>query len=154
MPTQTRKLIVQQLTCSSKELDIRFPWGTIKKIALQHNTSRWIVARLWELAKTTMQNGIVVDVNNRKTGRVGRKPRVFDMTLLNFVPIKKRTTIRAMASALGIGHLQVYKMMKSGNIRAHTNSIKPKLSHDHKIRRLNFILSQIIPPTIDKPTKV
>ena len=59
-----------------------------------------------------------------------------------------------MASALGIGHSQVYRKMKSGNIRAHTNSIKPKLSHDHKIRRLNFILSQIIPPTIDNPPKL
>ena len=76
------------------------------------------------------------------------------MTLLNAVPIEKRTTIRAMATALGIGHSQVYRMMKSGNIRAHTNSIKPKLSHDHKIRRLNFILSQIIPPTIDNPPKL
>ncbi|XP_057531855.1 uncharacterized protein LOC130809986 [Amaranthus tricolor] len=100
-----------------------------------------------------MQNGIVIDVNSRKRGRVGRKARVFDMTLLNAVPIEKRTTIRAMASALGIDHLQVYKMMKFGNIRAHTNSIKPKLSHDHKIRRIKFILSQIIPPTIDNIPK-
>ena len=100
-----------------------------------------------------MQNGIVVNVNNRKRKRVGRKPRVFGMTLLNVVPIEKRTTIRAMASALGIGHSQFYRMMKSGNIGAHTNSIKPKLSHDHKIRRLNFILSQIISPTIDTPPK-
>ncbi|XP_057548114.1 uncharacterized protein LOC130826548 [Amaranthus tricolor] len=153
LPTQTIKLIVQQLTCFSKEPDRRLPWGTIKTIALQHNTSRWTVARLWESAKTTMQNGIVVDVNSRKRGRVGRKPRVFDMTLLNVVPIEKRTTNRAMTSALGIGHSQVYRRMKSGNIRPHTNLIKPKLSHDHKIRRLNFILSQIIPPTVDSLPK-
>ena len=104
LPTQTRKLIVQQLTCLSKEPDRRLPWGTIKRIALQHNTSRWTVARLRESAKTAMQNGIVIDVNSRKRGRVGRKPRVLDMTLLNVVPIEKRTIIRAMASALGIGH--------------------------------------------------
>ena len=107
LPTQTIKLIVQQLTCFSKEPDRRLPWGTIKTIALQHNTSRWTVARLWESAKTTMQNGIVVDVNSRKRGRVGRKPRVFDMNLLNVVPIEKRTTHRTMATALGIGHSQV-----------------------------------------------
>ncbi|XP_057526366.1 uncharacterized protein LOC130805601 [Amaranthus tricolor] len=153
LPVQTRKLIVQQLTSLSKEPDRRFPRGTIKTIALQHNTSRWTIARLWQSAKTSMQNGIVIDVNSRKGGRVGRKPRVFDMNLLNAVPIEKRTTIRAMATALGIGHSQVYRMMKSGNIRVHTNSIKPKLSHDHKMRRINFILSQIIPPTIDNIPK-
>ncbi|XP_057545828.1 uncharacterized protein LOC130824826 [Amaranthus tricolor] len=64
-----------------------------------------------------------------------------------------RTTIRAMASALGIGHSQVYRMIKYGNIRAYTNSIKPKLSHGHKIRRINFIISQIIPPTVDNIPK-
>ena len=71
---------------------------------MQHNTSRWIVARLWESTKTAMQDGIVVDVNSRKRGTVGRKPRVFGMSLLNVVPIEKRTTIRAMVSALGIRH--------------------------------------------------
>jgi hypothetical protein len=100
-----------------------------------------------------MQIGIAIDVNSRKTGRVGRKPRVFDMTLLNAIPIEKRITIRVMESALGIGHSQVYRMMKSGKIRSHTNSIKSKLSHGHKIRRVNFILSQIIPPTINNPPK-
>ncbi|XP_057543983.1 uncharacterized protein LOC130823380 [Amaranthus tricolor] len=145
--------ISQSQSNSQEEPNRRLPWGTIKRIALQHNTSRWTVARLWESAKTTMQNGIIIDVNSRKRERVGRKPRVFDMTLLNVVPIEKRTTIRAMASALGIRHSQVYRMIKSGNIRAHTNSIKPKLSHDHKIRRINFILSQIIPPTKDNPPK-
>ncbi|XP_057540736.1 uncharacterized protein LOC130818589 [Amaranthus tricolor] len=113
LPVQTRKLIVQQLTSLSKEPDRRLPWGTIKTIALQHNTSKWTIARLWESAKTSMQNGIVIDVNSRKRGRVGRKPRVFDMNLLNAVPIEKRTIIRAMATALGIGHSQVYRMMKS-----------------------------------------
>ena len=66
-----------------------------------------------------------------KMERVGRKPRVLDMNLLNVVLIEKMTTIRAMASALGIGHSLVYRMIKLGNIRAHTNSVKPKLPHDH-----------------------
>ncbi|XP_057538135.1 uncharacterized protein LOC130815663 [Amaranthus tricolor] len=153
LPVETRKLIVQQLTSLSTESDRRLPRGTIKTIAMQHNTSRWTISRLWESAKISMQNGILIDVNSRKRGRVGRKPKVFDMNLLNAVPIEKRTTIRAMASALGIGHSQVYRMMKSDIIRAHTNSIKPKLSHDHKMRRVNFILSQVIPPTVDNIPK-
>ena len=48
-----------------------------------------------------------------------------------------------------MGHSQVYRMLKSGDLRSHTTSIKPKLSHEQKLRRLNFILSQIIPPTIN-----
>ena len=48
-----------------------------------------------------------------------------------------------------MGHSRVYRMLKAGDLRLHKNSIKPKLSHEHKLRRLNFILSQIIPPTIN-----
>ena len=70
MPTQTRKLIVQQLTCLFKETDRRLLRGYIKTIALQHNTPRWTIERLWESAKTTMQNCIGVDVNNRKRERI------------------------------------------------------------------------------------
>ena len=88
-----------------------------------------------------------------KKVRVGRKPRVFNKKILNVVSVEKRTTIRVITSALSIGHSQVYRMMKSENIIAHTNSFKPKLSHDYKLRRLSFILSQIIPPTINTSPK-
>ncbi|XP_057522517.1 uncharacterized protein LOC130802520 [Amaranthus tricolor] len=52
-----------------------------------------------------------------------------------------------------MGHSRVYRMLKAGDLRLHKNSIKPKLSHEHKLRRLNFILSQIILPTINTLSK-
>ncbi|CAO2836406.1 unnamed protein product [Amaranthus hypochondriacus] len=96
-----------------------------------------------------MANGSVIDVRNKKRGRVGRKKNVFNMETLNAIPIEKRTTIRAIANEMKMGHSQVYRMLKAGDLRSHTNSIKPKLSHEHKVNRLNFILSQIIPATVN-----
>ena len=91
----------------------------------------------------------VVDVSSKKRGRVGRKINVFNMEALNAIPIEKGTIIRSIANEIKMGHSQVYRMLKAEDLRSHTNSIKPKLSHEHKLRRLNFILSQIIPPTIN-----
>ena len=96
-----------------------------------------------------MANGDVIDVSNKKRGRVGRKKNGFNMDILNAIPIEKRTTIRSIANEMKMRHSQVYRMLKSGDLRSHTNSIKPKLSHEHKLRRLTFILSQIIPPTVN-----
>ena len=95
----------------------------------------------------------VVDVSSQKKGRLGRKRNVFNMEALDAIPIEKKTTIRSIANEMKMGHSQMYRMLKAGNLRSHTNSIKPKLSHEHKLRRLNFILSQIILPTINTLSK-
>ena len=125
------------------------PKGSIKATALANNVSQWTDWRLWESAKNAMVNGDVIDVSNKKTERVGREKNVFNMDTLNAIPIEKRTTIRSIANEMKMRHSQVYRMLKSGDLRSHTNSIKPKLSHEHKLRRLTFILSQIIPPTVN-----
>ncbi|XP_057550536.1 uncharacterized protein LOC130828588 [Amaranthus tricolor] len=91
----------------------------------------------------------VVDVSSKKRGRVGRKINVFNMEALNAIPIEKGTIIRSIANEIKMGHSQVYRMLKAEDLRSHTNSIKPKLSHEHKLKRLNFILSEIILPTVN-----
>ena len=73
----------------------------------------------------------------------------FDMDTLNAIPIETRTTIKSIANEMKMGNSQVYRMLKVRDLRSHTNSIKSKLSHEHKLRRLNFILSQIIPLTVN-----
>ena len=74
---EIRKLIIQQLTCLCKEPKKSFLRGSIKTIALQHHTSRWTVARLWQLARISVKDGFIVNVSSKKRGRVGRKPKSF-----------------------------------------------------------------------------
>ena len=56
------------------------------------------------------------------------------MDTLNAILIEKRTTIRSIANEMKMGHSQVHRMLKAGDLRSHTNSIKPKFSHEHKLR--------------------
>ena len=65
-----------------------------------------------------MANGDVIDVSNKKRGRVGRK-KMF-LIWLNAIPIEKRTTIRSIANEMKMGHSQVYIMLILGDLRSHT----------------------------------
>ena len=79
----------------------------------------------------------VVDVSSQKKGRLGRKRNVFNMEALNTIPIEKRTIFRSIANEIKMGHSQMYRMLKAEDLRSQTNSIKPKLSYEHKLKRLN-----------------
>lgn len=79
---------------------------------------------------------------------MGRKRKEWNLEKLQAIPVEKRTIIRALAIALEIGMSAVYRLMKSGKLRAHTSSIKPSLLDKHKVNKLHFILGQIILRTI------
>ncbi|XP_048502969.1 uncharacterized protein LOC125498744 [Beta vulgaris subsp. vulgaris] len=142
-----RKFLVDRLLMMST--DGVLPKGAMKTMCEEYNVTRVTLWRLWSTVKSQLQQGLIVDVNNKKKGRAGRKPKEWDLEKIKAIPIEKRTTIRALANALEIGISVVYRLMKSGKLRAHTSSIKPSLSDKHKINRLRFILGQIIPRTVD-----
>ena len=86
-----------------------------------------------------MVAGNIIDVSRKKKGRLGRKRNVFNMDTLNVIQFENRTTIRSISSEMKIRRLQVYRMLEAGDLRSHTNSIKPKLSHEHKLKRFHFV---------------
>lgn len=124
---KNKTLIVQQLISLSK--DCALPNGTLKAKAIEWKVSRWTIGRIWKETKKGLTLGTVIDVKCKRK-RVGPKPKVFDLESLRAIPMEKRTTIRPLAHALGIGHSTVYRLMKAGIIRSHTSSIKPKLSSE------------------------
>ncbi|XP_021731452.1 uncharacterized protein LOC110708858 [Chenopodium quinoa] len=93
------------------------------------------------------ENGEVIDVRTKKLGRVGPKPKEWPDALLQSVPLRLRTTERSYAAALGISHVTLYRLIKQGKLRVHSSNNHPALSADHKIARMNWVLSHIIPGT-------
>jgi hypothetical protein len=77
----------------------------------EHNISRWTLRRQWVDARKSLRRGELVDVIN-KMERVGRKARVFDMDIPKGILVEKRTTIRALASALETTPSYMYIMLK------------------------------------------
>ncbi|XP_056691725.1 uncharacterized protein [Spinacia oleracea] len=125
------------------------PNFAVKNLATKFNVNRSTISRIWARAKSQILTENIIDVRNQKRGRVGRKAKGFDLEILLAVPIEKRTTIKGLSLALGMSTGTVYRLLKTGQLRAHTNSIKPSLKHHHKIARLQYIMNQAIPGTVN-----
>ncbi|XP_021861639.2 uncharacterized protein [Spinacia oleracea] len=132
--------------------DMTLPWGVAKKLANEYGVDKSTVHRIWGRAKDQMQQD-VIDVRRQKKGRVGRKAREFTEEVIKNVPKRHRTTLRSFAIALQTSPSTIYRLLKKGILRPHTNSIKPSVTAAHKTQRIQWILSKIIPRTVHSGPK-
>ncbi|XP_057248271.1 uncharacterized protein LOC130590238 [Beta vulgaris subsp. vulgaris] len=121
---------------------------TTQDVMLQTGYNKWTIGRIWKKLRQQLQEDARIDVNHRKTGRVGRKRIQLDPQRLMAIPLRKKTTIRATAASLGIHRSTLHRLVKRGAIKKHTNAIKPHLTPAHKIARVLWCLGSIIPNTI------
>ncbi|XP_074313896.1 uncharacterized protein LOC141649095 [Silene latifolia] len=101
------------------------------------------VQRIWKLGKST--GG---DVKHKKKKNCGRRKVQVDLSRIMDIELNKRTTLRSLAEALGIGHTVLFRHFKEGLIRRHSNTIKPYLKDEHKWVRLRFCLYMLDQSTI------
>lgn len=76
-------------------------------------------------------------------GRVGRKRVHFDLNLVKEALLCRRTNIPSLACVVDMATTTVFRRIKEGVIRSHTNAIKPYLTEENKRARLQFCLSMI-----------
>ncbi|KAL2893707.1 Transposable element Tc3 transposase [Bienertia sinuspersici] len=120
----------------------------VNELAKQFGVSRHTIQRIWREAKRQYREGQQVNVQTKKAGRVGRKRMSLPTERLTEVPLRKRTTLRSLAIALNMCKSTLHKMVKRGEIRTHTNPIKPELTFTHKYERMQWCVKSIIPQTI------
>ena len=80
-------------------------------------------------------------------GRTGQKRKEYSEQFLQSVPLHQRTTVRSFAGALKISTAAVFRLKKQGKLRSHTSNNHPRVTHSHKLQRMQWVLSQIIPRT-------
>ena len=71
-----------------------------------------------------------------------------DLDMLRATPLCQRTTIASASKAIGIHKTTFYRMVKRGQIKRHTNSVKPGLTDNHRVARVRWVIMSIIPATI------
>ncbi|KAL2936901.1 Aminopeptidase C [Bienertia sinuspersici] len=120
----------------------------VNELAKQFGVSRHTIQRIWREAKRQYREGQQVNVQTKKAGRVGRKRMSLPTERLTEVPRRKRTTLRSLAIALNMCKSTLHKMVNRGEIRTHTNPIKPELTFTHKYERMQWCVKSIIPQTI------
>jgi len=108
-------------------------------VASSFSVSKRTIQRIWKRAKESETH----DVSHRKTKNCGRKRIEIDPNQIREVPLSKRRTIRSLAWALNTNPTSVFRLLKKGIIRRHSNSIKPFLKEENKRSRLEFCLSML-----------
>ena len=101
-----------------------------------------VVERIWEEAKKQIALGQEVDVSSKKKQRCGRKRKDMDLSRTTTIPLNKRT-IRALARSLGVPRSTLHKRFKLKELKRTSNTVKPFLKPQNKIKRLEFCIDML-----------
>ena len=113
--------------------------GDTVMVASQFSVSVRTVEHIWKRGKESEMH----DVSQRKAKTCGRKRIQIDLGQFREIPLRKRTTIRSLACALNRNPTSVFRLLRSGVIRRHSNAIKLLLKEENRRRRLEFCLSTL-----------
>ncbi|CAA7027457.1 unnamed protein product [Microthlaspi erraticum] len=104
------------------------------------------VQRIWNRAKETSHGG-GVDVSHKR-GNSGRKPIPLDLDKILATPLHMRTNLRSFSVSVGVSASTLQRRVKEGLLRRHTNAIKPSLTEENTMKRLEFCLSMLDKDTL------
>ncbi|KAM3301962.1 hypothetical protein P3S67_016464 [Capsicum chacoense] len=91
------------------------------------------IQRIWKQCQSSVDNGMSsLDVSLRLTGKVGRKWIGVDINQVKEISLCRRTNIRSLAFAMNMAKSTVFRRVKDGTLRPHSNSIKPQLTEGNK----------------------
>lgn len=132
------------------------PYGAISKVANKFRISRATASRLWSSAKLSRLEGMpnqeeIVSKNNLRGVHSGRwdDDAVKEATIA--IPRKKRKTVRALAQRLGMPRSTVHYLRKKKKVFVrHSNALKPLLTEEHMLARVDYALEQRDPDNLGR----
>jgi hypothetical protein len=126
--------------------------GAISKIAREHNLPRTTVTRIWSTGSENLSihgedapSYLLFPNNKIKCGRKQVHNRAVLKEIFRNTHHKKRSTTRSAAEILGISQRHFQRLVKDGVFRSATSRIKPKISAENMVKRVEFANSKIIP---------
>ena len=114
--------------------------GAIGNAATEFNCSHKTVKRIWTTAQSS--EGLA---DSKKKGRCGRKmiDRADKLETMTRLPLKQRQTVRQLSANIGMPSTSAWRMLKRGEIKRASSTVKPLLTEDNKLQRLQFCLDNI-----------
>ena len=118
----------------------------IKPIAAaRYNCSIKTVTKVWDRFHATCDANLVGGDFKQQYCNSGRKRKWTEEHLLAMknIPRSKRQNLRSLAKAIKIPKSTLHDLIKKGYIKQHSSTVKPMLTQQHKIDRVNFVLEHI-----------
>ncbi|KAL6853657.1 hypothetical protein ACP4OV_019686 [Aristida adscensionis] len=121
----------------------------VTDVAALFSVSTRTVYRIWHLGNQCLKQGENIDVS-KKRYNCGHKEVQIDLNFLHDIPFssRARTTLDDLSRELHVSKFKVWKLKKQGQIKRHSNSIKPLLKEENKIERLKWCISMLDPTSI------
>ncbi|XP_062211824.1 uncharacterized protein LOC133912882 isoform X3 [Phragmites australis] len=107
----------------------------VKDIAASFLVSPRTVWHIWRRASQCFKQGENIDVT-KKRYNCGRKDLLVDLSKMQDIPVSKRTTLDDLSRHLHVSKTKLWKLKQQGQIKRHSNTIKPLLKDENKKERL------------------
>lgn len=120
--------------------------GAIGDAAKMFKVSRWTIMRIRKRAEESKDASNPIEaMKKRYIGRVGRKSIPPDVlcAILKGVPLNLRRTLRTLSAATGLSIGLLQRAKKRGDLVKKNIVVKPALTDDNKLERLEFCLKHI-----------
>jgi hypothetical protein len=120
--------------------------GALSTLAKKHERDRSTIYRIWKRYSQARTEGVVDgNCHSKMKGRVGRKrkDRSEIIDAIRVVPIADRTTKTRLAASAGTSRRILSSLMKDNSLRRVTETIRPQLSEENKIQRVQFVLAHL-----------
>jgi hypothetical protein len=118
--------------------------GSFKEIASLFKVHPKTIKRIWTRGRQSLAKGAsFADVSSRFKGKSPKTDTDLKDRVQN-IPLRLRSSIRSLSAALGMPKSTLHDRFKAGELRRHSNSIKPLLTDENKKARLRFCLSMVI----------
>ncbi|ETL99801.1 hypothetical protein L917_03394 [Phytophthora nicotianae] len=118
--------------------------GDISAAVAKYERHRSTISRLWELhKKTRTEENRLGNLASGLIGSCGRKAIDTDELRLQIrkIPLSRRMTIKSLAAALGVSTTVIRRLLKEGAFRRHSSNVKPALTEENRLARVQFALS-------------
>ncbi|XP_031263184.1 uncharacterized protein LOC116121366 [Pistacia vera] len=117
--------------------------NTTYKVAQLFRVSMRTVQRIWQRGKENEGLDSNTNVSSKKALNCGRKRLQIDVNQFRHIPLRRRTTLRYLSVATNLSVTTLFRQLKEGFIRHHSNAIKPLLKVENMKARIRFCLSMI-----------
>ena len=114
--------------------------GVVEEVAELCQVNYRTVQNIWLRGKRA---GGIHGVANKRVKTCGRKKIPFDSDAIKKIELSKRTTLKDLANELQMAKTTLWRRLKEGRMKRHTNSIKSTLTDDNKLGQIRFCLSML-----------
>ena len=121
-------------------------WGSFTIVADQIGVARSTISRLWRQARGACEQSLIITPeiasrNNSRAKSLKYSHAEFRQGLKE-IPRRRRKTYRSTARAMGVSLNTVQRMLLKKDVcRIHTSSLKPTLTEENKMSRMELALS-------------